>query len=135
VIYGSTVSVKIIAIAAFVAHLKVIATCGEGELSGRLARAGDWIAEVLLRAVKIVPLGSLLFATGWKLNCASLLDGHAIGCPTAQSSPPSTTPRQIQSPAPSLTCPNNSTFTAGRNNFQVSYEGGDGNDFTLTVLP
>ena len=28
-----------------------------------------------------------------------------------------------------------STFTAGRNKFQVSYEGGDGNDLTLTVVP
>ena len=31
--------------------------------------------------------------------------------------------------------PDGSTFTAGRNNFQVSYEGGDGNDLTLTVVP
>ena len=29
--------------------------------------------------------------------------------------------------------PDNSTFTVGRNNYQVSYEGGDGNDLTLTV--
>ena len=28
----------------------------------------------------------------------------------------------------------NSTFTAGRNKFQASYEGGDGNDLTLTVV-
>jgi autotransporter-associated beta strand protein len=28
-----------------------------------------------------------------------------------------------------------STFTAGRNTFQASYEGGDGNDLTLTVVP
>ena len=28
-----------------------------------------------------------------------------------------------------------STFTAGRNTFQVDYEGGDGNDLTLTVVP
>ncbi len=28
-----------------------------------------------------------------------------------------------------------STFTVGRNNFQVSYSGGDGNDLTLTVVP
>jgi autotransporter-associated beta strand protein len=28
-----------------------------------------------------------------------------------------------------------STFTAGRNKYQVSYSGGDGNDLTLTVLP
>jgi len=28
-----------------------------------------------------------------------------------------------------------STFTAGRNKFQVSYSGGDGNDLTLTVVP
>ena len=28
-----------------------------------------------------------------------------------------------------------STFTAGRNNYQVSYSGGDGNDLTLTVVP
>ena len=27
-----------------------------------------------------------------------------------------------------------STFTAGRNNFQVSYSGGDGNDLTFTVV-
>ena len=31
--------------------------------------------------------------------------------------------------------PDNSTFTVGRNNFQVSYSGGDGNDLTLTVVP
>ena len=31
--------------------------------------------------------------------------------------------------------PDGSTFTAGRNNYQVSYEGGDGNDLTLTVAP
>jgi autotransporter-associated beta strand protein len=30
--------------------------------------------------------------------------------------------------------PDGSTFTAGRNNFQASYEGGDGNDLTLTVV-
>jgi autotransporter-associated beta strand protein len=29
----------------------------------------------------------------------------------------------------------NSTFTVGRNNYQVNYEGGDGNDLTLTVVP
>ena len=28
-----------------------------------------------------------------------------------------------------------STFTSGRNNFQVSYEGGTDNDLTLTVVP
>ena len=31
--------------------------------------------------------------------------------------------------------PNGSTFTVGRNNYQVSYSGGDGNDLTLTVVP
>ena len=31
--------------------------------------------------------------------------------------------------------PDGSTFTAGRNNYQVSYSGGDGNDLTLTVVP
>jgi autotransporter-associated beta strand protein len=31
--------------------------------------------------------------------------------------------------------PDGSTFTAGRNNYQASYEGGDGNDLTLTVVP
>ena len=31
--------------------------------------------------------------------------------------------------------PDGSTFTAGRNNFQVSYSGGDGNDLTLAVVP
>ena len=31
--------------------------------------------------------------------------------------------------------PDGSTFTAGRNHFQVSYAGGDGNDLTLTVVP
>ena len=31
--------------------------------------------------------------------------------------------------------PDHSTFTVGRNNYQVSYEGGDGNDLTLTVVP
>jgi autotransporter-associated beta strand protein len=30
--------------------------------------------------------------------------------------------------------PDGSTFTLGRNNYQVSYEGGDGNDLTLTVV-
>lgn len=28
-----------------------------------------------------------------------------------------------------------STFTVGSNTFQASYEGGDGNDLTLTVVP
>ena len=31
--------------------------------------------------------------------------------------------------------PDGSTFIAGRNNYQVSYSGGDGNDLTLTVVP
>ena len=31
--------------------------------------------------------------------------------------------------------PDNSTFTVGRNNYQANYEGGDGNDLTLTVVP
>jgi hypothetical protein len=31
--------------------------------------------------------------------------------------------------------PDGSTFTGGRNNFQVSYSGGDGNDLTLTLVP
>jgi autotransporter-associated beta strand protein len=31
--------------------------------------------------------------------------------------------------------PDGSTFSAGRNTFQASYEGGDGNDLTLTVVP
>ena len=31
--------------------------------------------------------------------------------------------------------PDNSTFTVGRNTYQVNYEGGDGNDLTLTVVP
>ena len=31
--------------------------------------------------------------------------------------------------------PDGSTFTAGRNNYQVSYEGGDGNNLTLIVVP
>jgi autotransporter-associated beta strand protein len=31
--------------------------------------------------------------------------------------------------------PDGSTLTAGRNNYQVNYEGGDGNDLTLTVVP
>ncbi|MBA3830496.1 MAG: autotransporter-associated beta strand repeat-containing protein [Chthoniobacterales bacterium] len=31
--------------------------------------------------------------------------------------------------------PDGSTFTADRNTFQVRYEGGDGNDLTLTVMP
>jgi autotransporter-associated beta strand protein len=30
--------------------------------------------------------------------------------------------------------PDSSTLTVGRNNYQVSYEGGDGNDLTLTVV-
>jgi hypothetical protein len=28
-----------------------------------------------------------------------------------------------------------STFTVGSNTFQANYEGGDGNDLTLTVVP
>jgi hypothetical protein len=28
-----------------------------------------------------------------------------------------------------------STFASNGNNFQVNYEGGDGNDLTLTVVP
>jgi autotransporter-associated beta strand protein len=31
--------------------------------------------------------------------------------------------------------PDGSTFTVGRNNYQVNYEGGDGNDLALTVVP
>jgi len=31
--------------------------------------------------------------------------------------------------------PDGSTFNAGRNNYRVSYAGGDGNDMTLTVVP
>jgi autotransporter-associated beta strand protein len=31
--------------------------------------------------------------------------------------------------------PDNSTLTVGPNNYQASYEGGDGNDLTLTVVP
>jgi autotransporter-associated beta strand protein len=31
--------------------------------------------------------------------------------------------------------PDGSNFTAGRNNYQASYAGGDGNDLTLTVVP
>ena len=30
---------------------------------------------------------------------------------------------------------NGSTFTAGSNTFQANYQGGDGNDLTLTVVP
>ena len=30
--------------------------------------------------------------------------------------------------------PDGSTFTVGSNTYQVSYEGGDGNDLTLTVV-
>ena len=31
--------------------------------------------------------------------------------------------------------PDGSAFTAGRNSYQVSYSGGDGNDLTLTIVP
>src|SRR5205085_11082591 len=31
--------------------------------------------------------------------------------------------------------PDNSTIRVGRNTFQANYEGGDGNDLTLTVVP
>ena len=31
--------------------------------------------------------------------------------------------------------PDGSIFTAGRNKYQASYRGGDGNDLTLTVVP
>ena len=31
--------------------------------------------------------------------------------------------------------PDGSSFTVGPNTFQASYSGGDGNDFTLTVVP
>ncbi len=31
--------------------------------------------------------------------------------------------------------PDNSTFTVGANTFQANYEGGDGNDLTLMVVP
>jgi len=31
--------------------------------------------------------------------------------------------------------PDGAMFMQGRNTYQVSYEGGDGNDLTLTVLP
>jgi hypothetical protein len=31
--------------------------------------------------------------------------------------------------------PDDSTITIGNNTFQVDYQGGDGNDLTLTVVP
>jgi hypothetical protein len=31
--------------------------------------------------------------------------------------------------------PDDSTFTVGGNTYQVDYQGGDGNDLTLTVVP
>ena len=31
--------------------------------------------------------------------------------------------------------PDGATMTAGNNTFQANYEGGDGNDLTLTVVP
>jgi hypothetical protein len=31
--------------------------------------------------------------------------------------------------------PDGSVFMVGRNNFQTTYSGGDGNDLTLTVVP
>ena len=31
--------------------------------------------------------------------------------------------------------PDGSTFTVGRNTYQADYQGGDGNDLTLTGLP
>ena len=31
--------------------------------------------------------------------------------------------------------PDNSSLTAGNNTFEANYEGGDGNDLTLTVVP
>jgi len=34
-----------------------------------------------------------------------------------------------------INLPDGSTFPIGSNNFQASYEGGDGNDMTLTVVP
>ena len=36
---------------------------------------------------------------------------------------------------PFANLPGGSSFTVGRNTFQVSYSGGDGNDLTLTVVP
>jgi hypothetical protein len=34
-----------------------------------------------------------------------------------------------------INLPGGSTFTVGSNTFQASYEGGDGNDLTLTAVP
>jgi hypothetical protein len=31
--------------------------------------------------------------------------------------------------------PDDSTFTIGNNTYQADYEGGDGNDLTLTIVP
>ena len=34
-----------------------------------------------------------------------------------------------------MNLPDGGTITAGSNTFQANYEGGDGNDLTLTVVP
>jgi hypothetical protein len=34
-----------------------------------------------------------------------------------------------------VTLPDGGVITFGGNNFQANYEGGDGNDLTLTVVP
>ena len=34
-----------------------------------------------------------------------------------------------------MNLPDGGTITAGNNTFQANYEGGDGNDLTLTVVP
>ena len=41
----------------------------------------------------------------------------------------------MPSAAPLATCPMAAIVTIGSNAFQASYEGGDGNDLTLTVVP
>jgi hypothetical protein len=43
--------------------------------------------------------------------------------------------RRSLSPKPFAALPDGSTVTIGVNKLQVSYEGGDGNHLTLTVMP
>jgi hypothetical protein len=79
-----------------------------------------------------------VIANGVTIESGAQFDFQALG---NRSLPPSTIFSVISNTGPSpisgtfANLPDGSTFTVGNNTFQVSYEGGDGNDLTLTVVP
>jgi autotransporter-associated beta strand protein len=79
-----------------------------------------------------------VIANGVTIESGAQFDFQALG---NRSLPLSTIFSVISNTGPSpisgtfANLPDGSTFTVGNNTFQVSYEGGDGNDLTLTVVP